>query len=189
MKSRVSGWLGPWRASSALSALKWGLPTPSKSGPAATATRLRDFPRNQFYRRIQFLPAMFNRDRREKSGGDDHRAPTSTSARAGGATGRRQDEHGSGETTPDAVVVRLTDDASFQCPFVLMEDAARRRASTRSKRIACARFVEGRLSAGSPITTARLRKSNLTKRSVLPPSEYPRVDRHRTMPSGTRCSK
>jgi hypothetical protein len=34
-----------------------------------------------------------------------------------------------------------------------------------------------------------LRKSNLTKRSVLPPSEYPRVDRHRTMPSGTRCSK
>ena len=35
-----------------------------------------------------------------------------------------------GEDVPDAVVVRLTDDALFKCPFVLMEDAGTARFSS-----------------------------------------------------------
>jgi uncharacterized protein DUF4159 len=76
---------------------------------------------------FNFCRALFNSDRREKSGWstDYPGADLNFSTRLAELT--KTDvkmSHGSGEDdTPDAVVVRLTDDALFKCGFILMEDA------------------------------------------------------------------
>ncbi len=76
---------------------------------------------------FNFCRALFNSNRREKSGWstDYPGADLNFSTRLAELT--KTDVkmgHGTGEDDiPDAVVVRLTDDALFQCPFVLMEDA------------------------------------------------------------------
>ena len=76
---------------------------------------------------FNFCRVMFNSNRREKSGWstDYPGADLNFSTRLAELT--KTDVkmgHGTGEDDiPDAVVVRLTDDALFQCPFVLMEDA------------------------------------------------------------------
>ena len=78
---------------------------------------------------FHFCRALFTSDHREKQGwGTDYPgADINLSVRLSELTKvrvtmTRDTEGGEGEV-PDTVVVRLTDDALFQCPFVLMEDA------------------------------------------------------------------
>jgi hypothetical protein len=76
---------------------------------------------------FHFCRILFTSNRREKQGWDTDYpgADINFSVRLAELTKVRVkfvEEDGEGEV-PDAVVVRLTDDALFQCPFTLMEDA------------------------------------------------------------------
>ncbi len=76
---------------------------------------------------FHFCRVLFTSNRREKQGWDTDYpgADINFSVRLSELTKVRVkfvDEAGEGEV-PDAVVVRVTDDALFQCPFALMEDA------------------------------------------------------------------
>src|SRR5687767_4948283 len=86
---------------------------------------------HSFQGSFNFCRAMFQSNRREKRGwstdypGADLNFSTRlaelTKARV---TMRRDRDDATGEDyAPDAVVVRLTDDALFKCPFVLMQDS------------------------------------------------------------------
>jgi hypothetical protein len=76
---------------------------------------------------FNFCRVLFSSDRREKSGWstDYPGADINFSIRLSELTKAdvKIDRKGTEDENPDAVVVRLTDDALFQCPFVLMEDA------------------------------------------------------------------
>jgi hypothetical protein len=77
---------------------------------------------------FNFCRAMFSSNRREKRGWDTDYpgADLNFSTRLSELTKAdvRMDRGTGGEDdTPDAVVVRLTDDALFQCPYIVMEDA------------------------------------------------------------------
>ncbi|MGE0815812.1 MAG: DUF4159 domain-containing protein [Vicinamibacterales bacterium] len=75
---------------------------------------------------FHFCRVMFASDRREKQGwGTDYPgADINFSVRLAELTKVRVTmTHDGEQSVPDAVVVRLTDDALFQCPFALMEDA------------------------------------------------------------------
>jgi hypothetical protein len=75
---------------------------------------------------FHFCRAMFTSDRREKQGWstDYPGADLNFSVRLAELTKVRVTFTPEGdERVPDAVVVQLTDDWLFQCPFVLMEDA------------------------------------------------------------------
>jgi hypothetical protein len=77
---------------------------------------------------FHFCRVMFSSNRREKQGwGTDYPgADINLSVRLAELTKVRvtmTHDGGEGGDVPDAVVVRLTDDALFQCPFTLMEDA------------------------------------------------------------------
>lgn len=75
---------------------------------------------------FNFCRAMFTSDHREKQGwGTDYPgADINFSVRLAELTKVNVTMTGSGEDAePDAVVVRLTDDALFQCPFLFMQDA------------------------------------------------------------------
>ena len=83
---------------------------------------------------FHFCRALFMSDRREKQGwGTDYPgADINLSVRLAELTKVRVTMTQDGESeVPDAVVVRLTDDALFQCPFTLMEDAGTARFSDR----------------------------------------------------------
>lgn len=73
---------------------------------------------------FNFCRAMFASDRREKRGWDTDYpgADINFSVRLAELTKTRVSKPASGGE-PDYVVVRLTDEALFQCPFVIMEDA------------------------------------------------------------------
>ena len=76
---------------------------------------------------FHFCRILFTSNRREKQGWDTDYpgADLNFSVRLAELTKVRVkfvEEGGEGDV-PDAVVVRLTDDALFQCPFTLMEDA------------------------------------------------------------------
>ena len=75
---------------------------------------------------FNFCRILFTSNRREKQGwGTDYPgADINFSVRLAELTKTRvKMTHDGEEEVPDAVVVRLTDDALFQCPFALMEDA------------------------------------------------------------------
>lgn len=76
---------------------------------------------------FNFCRVMFTSDHREKQGwGTDYPgADINFSVRLGELTKIhvKMIDDGEGGQDPDAVVVRLTDDALFQCPFIFMEDA------------------------------------------------------------------
>jgi hypothetical protein len=81
---------------------------------------------------FHFCRAMFRSDRREKQGWstDYPGADLNFSVRLAELTRVRVTMvREGGAPYPDAVVVRLTDDALFQCPFVFMEDAGTARFS------------------------------------------------------------
>ena len=77
-----------------------------------------------FTGKFNFCRVMFTSNRREKRGWstDYPGADINFSIRLSELTKVRVAHQQSGDD-PDYVVVRLTDDALFQCPFVLMEDA------------------------------------------------------------------
>jgi hypothetical protein len=83
---------------------------------------------HSFQGSFNFCRAMFQSNRREKRGWstDYPGADLNFSTRLGELTKARvtmrKDDEEEGEL-PDAVVVRLTDDALFKCPCVLMVDA------------------------------------------------------------------
>jgi hypothetical protein len=75
---------------------------------------------------FHFCRVMFTSDRREKQGWstDYPGADINLSVRLAELTKMRVTMRDDGEEqVPDAVVVRLTDDALFQCPLTFMEDA------------------------------------------------------------------
>jgi hypothetical protein len=79
---------------------------------------------NSFKGAFNFCRVMFSSNRREKRGWDTDYpgADINFSIRISELTKTRVTmQHAGGD--PDHVVVRLTDQALFQCPFVLMEDA------------------------------------------------------------------
>jgi hypothetical protein len=80
--------------------------------------------KDSFQGTFTFCRAMFNSNRREKRGWDTDYpgADINFSIRLSELTKTRVARQAVG-TDPEYVVVRLTDAALFQCPFVLMEDA------------------------------------------------------------------
>ena len=82
---------------------------------------------HSFQGSFNFCRAMFESNRREKRGwgtdypGADLNFSTRLAELTKAPVTMRQDAEE--DDAPDAVVVRLTDDALFKCPFVLMEDA------------------------------------------------------------------
>jgi Domain of unknown function (DUF4159) len=84
---------------------------------------------------FHFCRVMFSSDHREKQGWstDYPGADINLSVRLAELTKIRvtltHDSDGGEGEVPDTVVVRLTDDALFQCPFTLMEDAGTARFS------------------------------------------------------------
>jgi hypothetical protein len=76
---------------------------------------------------FNFCRVMFTSDHREKQGWstDYPGADINFSIRIGELTKMqvKMTDDGEGGQDPDAVVVRLTDDALFKCPFIFMEDA------------------------------------------------------------------
>ncbi len=82
---------------------------------------------------FNFCRVMFRSDRREKQGwGTDYPgADLNFSVRLSELTkvNVKMNHEGSEDETPDAVVVRLTDEALFQCPFTMIEDAGTARFS------------------------------------------------------------
>jgi uncharacterized protein DUF4159 len=130
---------------------------------------------------FNFCRVLFRSDRREKSGWstDYPGADLNFSTRLGELT--KTDikmGHGAGEDDiPDAVVVRLTDDALFHCPFVLMEDAGTARFSDAE----VLRLREYLLKGGFLLvsdyhgTFAKAQFDEEIER-VLPPARYPVVD-------------
>jgi hypothetical protein len=80
---------------------------------------------------FNFCRVMFSSDRREKQGWstDYPGADINFSIRIAELTKITVKRIEPGSEEPDAVVVRLTDDALFQCPFIFMEDAGTARFS------------------------------------------------------------
>src|SRR5688572_4839399 len=87
------------------------------------------FPTQQSFKgSFNFCRAMFESNRREKRGwstdypGADLNFSTRLAELTKAPVTMRPDPEEGGDA-PDAVVVRLTDDALFNCPFLLMQDA------------------------------------------------------------------
>jgi Domain of unknown function (DUF4159) len=137
--------------------------------------------RDSFAGGFNFCRVMFTSDRREKSGWstDYPGADINFSIRIAELT--KTDvkmEHGRGEDeTPDAVVVQLTDDALFQCPFTLMEDAGTAHFSD----VEVTRLHDYLLKGGFLLvsdyhgTRAREQFDQEIGRA-LPPAQYPIID-------------
>ena len=83
---------------------------------------------------FNFCRVMFQSDHREKQGWstDYPGADINFSVRLAELTKVqvKRTRDGEGEEIPDAVVVRLTDEALFQCPFIFMQDAGTARFNT-----------------------------------------------------------
>ena len=130
---------------------------------------------------FNFCRVMFTSDRREKSGWstDYPGADINFSIRLSELTKAdvKMDRRSAEGDDPDAVVVRLTDDALFQCPFVLMEDAGTARFSA----LEAARLREFLLKGGLLLVSdyhGTLAKAQFDEEigRVLPPGRYPIVD-------------
>jgi hypothetical protein len=130
---------------------------------------------------FNFCRAMFSSDRREKRGWDTDYpgADINFSIRLSELTKAdvKMDHEAGEDATPDAVVVRLTDDALFQCPFVIMEDAGTARFSAPE----VAKLRDFLLKGGFLLVSdyhGTLAKEQFDEEigRVLPPAHYPIVD-------------
>ena len=132
---------------------------------------------------FHFCRVMFEGDHREKQGwGTDYPgADINLSVRLSELTKVRvtltQDPDGGEEQVPDAVVVRLTDEALFQCPFTLMEDAGTAR-FTEAERQRLREYLlkGGFLFVSDYHGTYGRDQFNDEIGQVLPPDRYPIVD-------------
>ena len=135
-----------------------------------------------FHGNFHFCRAMFSSDHREKQGwGTDYPgADINLSVRLAELTKIRvtltHDGEGEGEV-PDTVVVRLTDDALFQCPFVLMEDAGTVRFSDMEvERLRAYLLKGGFLFVSDYHGTPAKEQFDEEIGRVLPRDQYPMVD-------------
>ena len=129
---------------------------------------------------FHFCRVMFTSDRREKQGWstDYPGADLNFSVRLAELTKVRVTmAREGGEPFPDAVVVRLTDDALFQCPIVFMQDAG----TARFSELEAGRLRDYLLKGGFLIVSdyhgewAR-EQFDEEMRKVLPAGEYHDVD-------------
>jgi hypothetical protein len=137
--------------------------------------------RASFAGSFNFCRATFTSNRREKGGWatDYPGADINFSIRLSELTKAdvKMDRDSGEDETPDAVVVRITDDALFQCPFVIMEDAGTARFSEPE----VARLREFLLKGGFLLvadyhgTRAKAQWDEEIGR-VLSPAQYPIVD-------------
>ena len=137
--------------------------------------------RNTFTGSFNFCRALFTSNRREKSGWrtDYPGADINFSIRLAELTKAdvKMDRGAGEDSEPDPVVVRLTDDELFQCPFILMEDAGTAFFSP----LEAARLREYLLKGGFLFvsdyhgTYAKAQFDEEIAR-VLPPNQYPIVD-------------
>jgi len=129
---------------------------------------------------FHFCRVMFTSDRREKQGWstDYPGADINLSVRLAELTKVRVAMTRDGEeAVPDAVVVQLTDDALFQCPFTLMEDAGTALfTDSEVKRLREYLLKGGFLFVSDYHGTAAQEQFNEEIGRVLPRAEYPIVD-------------
>jgi len=129
---------------------------------------------------FHFCRVMFTSDRREKQGWstDYPGADINLSVRLAELTKMRVAmTHDGEEEVPDAVVVQLTDDALFQCPFTLMEDAGTARFSAREvKRLREYLLKGGFLFVSDYHGVAAQQQFDEEIGRVLPRDRYPIVD-------------
>ena len=129
---------------------------------------------------FHFCRVMFSSDRREKQGWstDYPGADFNFSVRLAELTKVRVTmAREGGEPFPDAVVVRLTDDALFQCPFVFMEDAG----TARFTDIEAGRLRDYLLKGGFLLVsdyhgTWGREQFDQEIAKILPPGQFPTVD-------------
>jgi hypothetical protein len=132
---------------------------------------------------FHFCRVMFNSNRREKQGWstDYPGADINLSVRLSELTKIRvtlthDSEGGEGEV-PDTVVVRLTDDALFQCPFTLMEDAGTAQFSDAEvDRLRQYLLKGGFLFVSDYHGTYAKAQFDEEIRRVLPEAQYPTID-------------
>jgi hypothetical protein len=132
---------------------------------------------------FHFCRVMFASDHREKQGWstDYPGADINLSVRLSELTKvrvtlTRDGDGGEGEV-PDTVVVRLTDDALFQCPFTLMEDAGTARfTEAEVKRLREYLLKGGFLFVSDYHGTDAEQQFDEEIRRVLPVDQYPIVD-------------
>jgi hypothetical protein len=129
---------------------------------------------------FHFCRAMFTSNRREKQGWatDYPGADLNFSVRLAELTKVRVAMTRDGEEdVPDAVVVRLTDDALFKCPFVLMEDAGTAEFSDDEvKRLRQYLLKGGFLFVSDYHGTWSRAQFDAEIGRVLPPGDFPIVD-------------
>jgi len=137
--------------------------------------------KESFQGSFNFCRAMFQSNRREKRGwstdypGADLNFSTRLAELTKAPVAMRQDTE-EGET-PDAVVVRLTDDALFECPYILMEDAGT--AAFNAEEVSRLRqyLQKGGFIFVSDYWGVRAREQfDRQIGLVLPPDQYPIVD-------------
>lgn len=162
-------------------------------GASATATRAQriwggfygrtppKFPTpTTFDGNFHFCRVMFTSDRREKQGWstDYPGADINLSVRLAEMTKVRVTlTHDGEEEVPDAVVVRLTDDALFQCPFTLMEDAGTARFSEAEvQKLRQYLLKGGFLFVSDYHGTVAAEQFDEEIGRVLPHAEYPVID-------------
>jgi hypothetical protein len=129
---------------------------------------------------FHFCRVMFSSDRREKQGWstDYPGADFNFSVRLAELTKVRVTmAREGGEPFPDAVVVRLTDDALFQCPFAFMEDAG----TARFTDIEAGRLRDYLLKGGFLLVsdyhgTWGREQFDQEIAKILPPGQFPIVD-------------
>ena len=130
---------------------------------------------------FNFCRVMFSSDRREKQGwGTDYPgADINFSVRLAELTKVhvKMISDGSEDERPDAVVVRLTDDALFQCPFTLMEDAGTARFSDREvERLREYLLKGGFLLVSDYHGTFAKEQFDEEIRRALPSAQFPTID-------------
>jgi hypothetical protein len=129
---------------------------------------------------FHFCRVMFTSDRREKQGWstDYPGADINLSVRLAELTKMRVTMTQDGEEqVPDAVVVQLTDDALFQCPFTFMEDAGTARFSDGEvKRLRQYLLKGGFLFVSDYHGTAAREQFDEEIGRALPHNRYPIVD-------------
>jgi hypothetical protein len=136
---------------------------------------------HSFQGSFNFCRAMFQSNRREKRGwstdypGADLNFSTRLAELTKARVTMRHDSEEDGQ--PDAVVVRLTDDALFKCPFVLMEDAGTAHFSAEEARRLGEYLRKGGFIFASdywgPWARAQFDEEIA---QALPPSRFPTVD-------------
>lgn len=129
---------------------------------------------------FNFCRVMFTSDRREKQGWatDYPGADINFSVRLAELTKVRVKwTHDGEERVPDAVVVRLTDDALFQCPFTLMQDAGTARfTDIEAQRLRDYLVKGGFLFVSDYHGTYAKEQFDEQIARALPPGQYPIVD-------------